>query len=53
MVLAKDSFIPGFTEQLEGAKAGEKRQVHLTLRRISSYWNWSTDTWISTWRSLR
>lgn len=28
---AKDQFIPGFTEQLHGAKAGEKRTVHVTF----------------------
>jgi trigger factor len=31
IAIAKDSFIPGFAEQLAGAKAGDKRTVQLTL----------------------
>jgi trigger factor len=31
MHVTKDSFIPGFTEQLVGAQAGEKRTVNLTF----------------------
>lgn len=27
--MAKDSFLPGFTEQLHGAKIGDRRQVHV------------------------